>query len=371
MHVDEIPLTPVQPGTRHALTSFRFGTPGARPKIYVQGALHADEIPGMLAARHLVERLRLIEAEGSLRGEVIVVPSANPIGLAQSFLGRSIGRFAFKDGVNFNRAYPDFAPAVAASVEDRIGLDADENVALIREALLAEVEALAPTHPVESLKQALLRLSIDSDVVLDLHCDSEAAMHLYALTPQADEIEPLTRYLGCDAVLLATESGDNPFDEANSRPWLDLQRRFMAYPVPLACIAVTVELRGERDVDTALAEADCEAILAYMKDRGALEGDAPALPAARCEPTPLASVEPLTAPSAGIVLYHVEVGTRVEAGDLVAELLDPLTQGAVEVRAQSPGVFFARSHARFAHPGQRLGKIAGQMLQRSGNLLSP
>ena len=55
--------------------------------------------------------------------------------------------------------------------------------------------------------------------------------------------------LGASAVLLATESGDSPFDEACSRPWLQLQQRFGDVPIALACFAVTVELRGEADTD--------------------------------------------------------------------------------------------------------------------------
>ena len=61
----------------------------------------------------------------------------------------------------------------------------------------------------------------------------------------------------------------------------------------------------------------------------------------------------------------------VAAGDAVAELIDPLTGAVTPVASPQPGVLFARSAARFATPGQRLGKVAGTVPTRHGKLLSP
>ena len=371
MFVEEIDLGPHSPGTRQTLTVFRFGRAGARPKVYIQGALHADEIPGMIAAQRLIEHLKPLDEAGLINGEIIVVPVANPIGLGQTLLGSSVGRFDFMDGGNFNRGFPDLADGLAQRIERTLGLDEAENVAIIHAALIAEVDALKASTPAEALKHALLRLAIDSDAVLDLHCDSEAVMHLYTLTPHANRADGIARYLQCEAVLLATESGDDPFDEATSRPWLEMQRRFPAYPVPLACMAMTVELRGQRDVSEEMASKDAAALLDFLILERVISGVASPLPPRRCEPTPLAGCEPLTAPIAGIILFDKRVGDRVEGGERIARLVDPLTGDTVDVAAQSSGVFFARSSRCFAQAGQRLGKIAGTSLMRTGNLLSP
>ena len=80
--------------------------------------------------------------------------------------------------------------------------------------------------------------------MLDLHCDSEAALHLYTLTPLAGIGEELSAELGCRALLLADVSGDDPFDEAVTRPWVDVAAAAGGRPVPLACFSCTVELRG-------------------------------------------------------------------------------------------------------------------------------
>src|SRR3712207_2406631 len=125
MRTEQIALSPLAPGADLSLTVHRFGDPGARPKVYVQAALHADEIPGMIAAHHLRERLIGLEAEGRIKGEIVLVPSANPSGLAQRVLGEHIGRFNLADGINFNRGYPYLVPQVADRVEGRLTEDGE------------------------------------------------------------------------------------------------------------------------------------------------------------------------------------------------------------------------------------------------------
>ncbi len=77
------------------------------------------------------------------------------------------------------------------------------------------------------------------------------------------------------------------------------------------------------------------------------------------------------APHCGVVVFHQAPGARVQAGDVIAELVD-VDSGAVEpLRTMSAGVLYARSATRWATPGQRLAKVAGRTLVRTGKLLSP
>lgn len=367
--IESLPVGGTAPGTAQALTVRRFGRPGARPKVYVQAGLHADEPPGMLAAHHLIGRLQAAADAGRVLGEVVVVPLANPIGLAQRVMGGLLGRFDLADGINFNRGYPALADGVARTVADQLTDDAAGNTVLIRAALLHANAASDATTPAEHLKRLLLGLALDADLVLDLHCENEGAVHLYALTPLADRVEPLSALLGARALLLASESGGHPFDEACSRPWLDLQARFPGRPVPLACCAVTVELRGEADVSHALAEADADALLAGMVLAGAIDGPAPALPPARCAATDLADAELLLAPMPGVLVLHRAVGDSIAPGDLVAEIIDPASGAVAPLRARYAGVLFAQESVRFVAAGRCVAKIAGTEARRSGRLL--
>jgi uncharacterized protein len=364
-------LSPTSPGQALSLTALHFGTPGRGPKAAIQAALHADEVPAMLVAHHLRELLAAEEAAGRIAGEVVLVPYANPIGLAQTFLGQHVGRFDLRDGGNFNRGVPDLGAAAIAALKGRLGNDAAGNVSLVREALRDAAAALTAGDAAAALKSQLLKLAVDADIVLDLHCDGEAVMHLYALTPQADIAAELGALLGAHAVLLATESGDSPFDEACSRPWLQVQQAYPAVPVPLACFATTVELRGEADTRHETARQDAQAIVAFLRRRGVIAGPAGAIPALRCEPTPLAGSEPVTAPVAGVVVFHQALGAHVKAGDAIADIVCPESARVHTLHARSAGVLYARCSTRWAHAGKRIAKIAGTEALRTGKLLSP
>ena len=364
-------LQPATPGTEHRLTVLLFGAAGRGPKACIQAALHADEVPALLVAQQLWRQLAALEAAGALLGEVVLVPYANPLGLGQLLLGQHQGRFDLRDGLNFNRGFPELGLAVARALDGRLGGDAAVNRLLIRQALHAAAQDLTVQHATQDLKRQLLLQALDADVVLDLHCDGQAALHLYALTPQADQAVELGALLGAQAVLLATESGDAPFDEACSRPWLQLQQHFPQAAIPLACFAATVELRGEADTSHSLAAQDSQALIEFLRRRGIVAGVPAPLPAPLCEPTPLAASEPVVAPQAGIVVFHVETGQHVGAGQNVADIVD-LDSGAITaVCAQSAGVLYARCPLRWAARGSRLAKIAGTALARSGSLLSP
>ena len=122
-------------GSQKTLRSFHFGTPGQRPKFYIQASLHAEELPGMLVAHHLRAQLEAADAAGQVQGEIILVPMANPIGLAQRVDHKPMGRFDLDSSENFNRHYPDLAKAIAPTVQDALGQDAQANVALVRRAM--------------------------------------------------------------------------------------------------------------------------------------------------------------------------------------------------------------------------------------------
>lgn len=371
MITDSYAIPAISHGTSHHLTVHRFGRQGARPCVYIQAALHADEIPGMICAQALVRELMAIEAAGDLKGEVVLVPVANPLGLGQLVLGQPVGRFSLGDGGNFNRDFPQLGDGLAARVRDRLGDEPKTNVALVRQALAEELAARSALTPAEHLKKTLLGLALAADLVLDLHCDAEAAMHVYTHTASAETFAPLAAFLGARAVLLAEISGGDPFDEAVSRPWAELAAAVPDRPVPFGCQSVTVELRGQHDVDHAMADSDAAAIMNFLRHAGVIAGPMPSLPEPLCRPTPLEASEPIIAPTAGILVYRREVGVTVAVGDVLAEIIDPLTGEATKVATQSSGIFYARASLRFATPGKRLGKVAGTIGKRSGRLLSP
>ncbi|WP_445231800.1 succinylglutamate desuccinylase/aspartoacylase family protein [Duganella rhizosphaerae] len=355
------------------LHSFHFGPAGCK-RAYIQASLHADEVPGMLVAQHLRNRLKALESAGKLRGEVVLVPAANPIGLSQAIHGMPFGRFDLATGANFNRAYRHVAEELKLSLEGQLGQDAEANIRVIRRHAAAALAAWLPATDSESLKKTLLQLAIEADIVLDLHCDNEAVMHVYAGTPLAAAIAPLAALIGSQATLLAMAAGGEPFDEACSRLWWDLAAHFgERYPIPPACLAATIELRGEMDVCHQLAQGDAEALLRFLALNGIIDCPdltAAPLPQALCAPSPLEAVEPLLAPHAGVLVYRQPLGARVEAGAVLAELIDPVTGETTELRCKVAGIFFGRSAHRHVLRGMNVGKVAGHTAFRVGSLLS-
>lgn len=366
------PLVEATPGTTQSLLSLHYGSPGAGPKVLIQASLHADEVPGMLVAHHLRQRLDVLQAQGRVRGQVVLLPAANPIGLHQAITGSHLGRFELASGENFNRHYADLTEAVAQAVQGHLGDDAQANVATVRAALRDAVAALPVASTLDSLRRVLLGLAVDADVVIDLHCDGEAVLHLYTTPACWPALQPLARCLGAQAVLLAGRSGGEPFDEACSMLWPDLAQRLgPAIALPQGCLAVTVELRGEADVDHTLAAADAEGLLQFLALRGLLDIEVAEPPPLRCQATPLAGSVPIVAPHGGVVVFARRPGDTVQAGELIAEIINPITGATTPLHTPVAGLFFARDHRRFARAGGRLGKVAGALALRQGRLLSP
>jgi len=364
-------IAPV-PGTARQIHSFHFGPEHAEGKIYIQSSLHADELPGMLVAWHLKVRLAELAAAGRLLSEIVLVPIANPTGLEQVLMDIPLGRYELESGQNFNRLFVDLSDEVGDQVEALLGDDPRHNVELIRAALSKALAGQAATTQLHSQRLVLQRLACDADMVLDLHCDFEAVAHLYT-TPEAwPRVEALSRYLGAQASLLATDSGGQSFDECFTLVWWQLQQRFAKqFPIPQGSFSVTVELRGQGDVSHPLASTDCEAILNYLTRFGAIEGEAAPLPPLPYPATPLAAVEPVATPLGGLLVFHVTPGQPVQAGQLIAEVIDPLSDRVTPVYNQQAGLLYARSLRRMATAGMVIAHVAGNQPYRSGYLLSP
>ncbi len=375
-HSDRIELPAVSPGTSRHLLVHTYRGDGGGPKAYLQAAIHADEIPGMLVLHHLQRQLDEADASGLIRGQVVLVPAANPVGLGQQLLGYLVGRYDFMGGGNFNRGWPDLSSEVAERVASRLGAGAAANVSIIRAAAVAVLDERVAETENESLRLALWRLAVDADLVFDLHCDYEAVLHLYTHDDCWDQAEELHCQLGSRVSLLARRSGGEPFDEAFSGLWQGLRDRFPEHPIPFACMSTTIELRGLADVDDRTASRDADNLFRYLQRRGVISGDPGPLPQPLSSATPLAGLDYISAPCAGIIVYRKSPGDAVSKGEIIAEIVDPIAQlpapGRVVVKSTVDGVMMSRQRIRLAQPGQKIASLAGaqELAHRQGHLLS-
>ncbi|MGD1968349.1 MAG: M14 family metallopeptidase, partial [Desulfobacterales bacterium] len=314
--IKEYTLPAASLGNARTLKAIHYGDQTANRKAYIQAGLHADEAPGFVVMHHLIDLFDQADAENKIEGHITLVPVANPIGVSQWRDESLQGRFDFFNNINFNREYPDIAAQIAEQVKDRLGSSAEDNVALIRKAAGEILRSISPPDEAAALKHQLLMLSFDADVVLDLHCDYQALMHVYLGTPLWPEAADLSAQLGAEVTLLAADSGVTPYDEACSRIWWQLAKKFPDHPIPAACLAATVELRGMDDVSHAQAQQDAQNIFWFLQRRGVIKGAAPELPPLKNEATPLRGVEHLKATAPGVVVFLKTPGDRVEKGEV-------------------------------------------------------
>jgi uncharacterized protein len=279
-------------GGQRQFTSFHFGQPGKGEKIYLQAGLHADELPGMLVLHYLKRLLSQAERRGELQSEIILVPLANPPGLAQVLLNGGVGRFDLVSGRNFNRDFPD----LARLLQNHDFTASEPLQPQVRAAMRTVLQAMTEGSEVTALRRQLLLLACDADVVLDLHCDDRAILHMYADPAWERQAEILARSMNIEAVLLSQDSGGGSFDEACGLPWLRLaQQHPDLSQLKPGCMAVTLELRGQRDISHELASGDAERLYSYLQHRGAVAGPSPAIPQREVAMLPFAAGEIVTA----------------------------------------------------------------------------
>jgi predicted deacylase len=312
---------------------FKGGDPAA-PKVYIQAALHANELPGTALVHFLCEKLRQSESAGQIRSDIIVVPHANPIGAAQSHFGELQGRFDLASRTNFNREFP------LISVKDRDGL----------------LENLERLSAVDKLKRQLLHMALGCDLVIDLHCDDESLQYAYIDEAFWPEAADLASAMEMEAVLLS-DGESSAFEEAVGFAWkCETSEKQSRLPGKLS---VTVELRGRRDVYPDMAKKDAEGLWKFLASRGAIDVTV-SLPAFDGPAVPLDNIEMVRAPEACTVLFHRNIGEWVGEGDVLATLITRpgMADGSVEIRAPQAGLIVMRSSQRLVRRGADMMKIA-------------
>lgn len=347
----------------------RFGLPGARPKVYLQGALHADEVSATMALAELVGLLEKVDAAGEVRGEIIVVPHCNPFGAKQFILGRHAGRFSL-DGRNFNRAFPQVGDRVVEQLK-LLGPDGQK----INEALRIGAKILGSLArvgtPIERLQAALMGLAWGSDVIVDVHADMEAILHLYTSEKSWPVFQHLAQRLDIPVAILADKSADSPFDEVHGEAW-DIINAYLGEggdQPGFRTAACTLELRGLSDVTPEFAATDSRALCDFLLQSSASTGAGQAAADATAFVTTLDAVEVARSAITGVVIPLKPLGALVDVGDVVARLYDPFEpdprQCWQDVVAETEGIIFARWHQRVIQAGMAVVKVAGSKRKRS------
>lgn len=326
-------------GVSYELTVFRFkGSSKTAPTAYIQAALHAGELPGVVAIHALMPKLRAAEAEGRILGDITIVPAANPVGRAQYHFGELEGRFHFGTRTNFNRDFP---------LLDRPHKDA--------------LPPLTPAATVDvRLKRMLVELSLGHDIVLDLHCDFEAVPYLYIPAQLWPVMQDCAAAMGVDAVIIWDGASGAAFEEAAIHPWLQVPPEKAGLDKR---VVTTVEYRGIADVDEKYARSDAEGLYRLLATRGVIADKK----AGKQKPfkgvaAPIDHVEMISMPRSGAILFHVEPGQRVRKGAKLATIVHTPGEadGAIDLHAPQAGYVLTHIWQRWGRAGDDIIKLVGE-----------
>ncbi len=339
------------PGNEIELRVLRFsGSDEQAASAYLQSSLHGGELPGQAALHFLVPLLQKAADEGRIKGNITLVPQANPVASNQWQTYQHQGRFDTFSAVNFNRAFPllpDF---------DTSNLPQPD----------------APEALIKRLKAALLRLALPHDIVLDLHCDDESENYLYIAEDFVEDMKDLAVALNSTAILAWDTTADAAFEEACAHPVLQMpaDKRNMKRRA-----VTTVEFRGLSDVYAEQGAEDAAGLYKFLVHRGVVEDASVQLkPDYQGLVTPLTHVEMIRAPQGGMVFFHVKPSDVVSEG---AKLATIVTQpgnpdGDIVLTAPQAGRILTRRSLRYLRRGDDVLKLLGDkpsaVIKRAGAL---
>lgn len=279
---------------------------GKEKRVAIVTGTHGDELEGQFVCYELQRRLNA--EPGALTGIVDIYPALNPLGIDS--ITRGIPMF----DLDMNRIFPGNADGP------------------MMEALVSRL--------MEDLKGA--------DLCVDIHASNIFLMELPQVRINevtAETLVPLGKKINVDFIWVHGAS--------------TVLESTLAYSLnqagtPTLVVEMGVGMRITKEYGYQLTEG----ILNVMKELGVWQGSVGEIR------TPIISedrkVGYLNAEKAGIYVPKVQIGTCVKEGELLGEILNPLT-GSVEQAVTAPikGMVFTRREYPVVYSGSLLGRILG------------
>lgn len=279
---------------------------GKEKRIAIVTGVHGDELEGQFVCYELLRRLKA--EPGQLNGIVDIYPAMNPLGIDS--ITRGIPMF----DLDMNRIFPG-----------------NEKGSMM-ESLVYKVT--------EDLKGA--------DLCVDIHASNIFLMELPQVRINertAEKLVPIAEHMNVDFIWVHAASTVLESTLACSLNDAD---------TPTLVVEMGVGMRITKEYGYQLTEG----ILNVMRLMGIWKGDTgkikkPVISEDR-------AVGYLNADRAGIFVPAIEIGKQVEKGDLIGEILDPLT-GHVQQAVTAPvsGLLFTRREYPVVYSGSLLGRILG------------
>jgi predicted deacylase len=351
------------PGKSTELNGFRIGNQGCGKKVYLQGALHSDEQPGIMALHHLVPLLFAADEAGQLNSEFVIFPMVNPIGIGNIGFGMHQGRYDLPSGVNFNRDWPDIYAAIEDQLVGKLGQDSGQNSAVIQQAASQWLTDWKAQTARQQLRKHVLWEAYNADYIFDLHCDDDSLPHIFCSPRCSDQMQQLSDWMGAAATMTSEDSGGGSFDEVIPLMWINAGKSNPDLPIPDRVVACTLELRGQADVFDEIGRKDATGLFGFFQSQQLIGGPSGLTPEPTPCPTPLTATEILRVDRPGLLAYKVELGEIVETGQVIADLIaldgDDAFVERTPILAGTSGTVISRNIRKYVWPGCSIAKIVG------------
>lgn len=302
------PIQKLPTGSEHAIVAHVFEGSQKGPKIYLQANLHGSEVFGAVLLMLLIEKLK---KEKELKGSIVIVPVANPMGVNNTVYNSIAGRWNSISGKNWNRMFP-------SDIEWK---DHKEEKEYFNEQLAKQNISVE-----EKLAATLRLLSTGADCVVDIHTTgSDNCPHLFTREDFSEDFE----LLGAKVHLLSSkEVFDNTFEESHVYPFRNM---LSSSDIPRSC---TWEVHHDGTIDKNMLEERIEQLQNWIA--GVWGKSAKNVFGLKLKPKKFSSFENLKAPAAGYYVWTKKVGEDAAKGEEYAKVYLPQTASCVSVKAEFP-----------------------------------
>jgi hypothetical protein len=306
------------------------------PTLWLTGGVHGDEATGVAVAQDAVRD----DLPDRLRGTVVAVPVVNPAGLRRN------ARESYYADDDPNRHFPD--PESESSRPPGLQERVDRR---LYDLLVESADALVDLH---TAQVGSVPFAIRDRVLHGTRRDESEAEAL------ADDLAGLVDAFGLPVVT------EYPADE-----YLDesLQRSTAGAVLNAAGIpAFTAELGGHSVVDPDLRAAGVAGVFGVLDHLDMLRADGEGVPDDVAAPGTGVPDAPVESPvrrfrgprteTAGVVRHRVAPGDPVQAGDVVADVVDPAGAHRATVESERDGYVLGLAEGLAVYEGDPVASLA-------------
>lgn len=296
------------------------GLPG--PKVYIQSSIHGAEVQGNVVIYHLLNEFRSCE----ILGEITLVPNCNPVGTNIKAGEYTLGRFDPVNGTNWNRGYFYDQNTIHQFVDN---LNKPRSV----EDIKSKFKQLWKSSIEKKLKQPwglglaqqlnlhLQNLSVDADIVLDLHNGPVSTRHIYV----PEYAKPSAKLFNIEHCIFIPNVFAGALDEATFCAWWTLSNLLtekFGRQYEFNIEAFTLEMGSQEVISFDEGYQDALSILTYLNKKGVLQNKG-------LEPLDidrvgvyLSDYKTMFTDFGGMVEYCVKPGERVNKDQIMARVLN-------------------------------------------------